>query len=249
MFEPRWYRRMMEGERFTSFQVTHFETDLWIGVNPSSFHPSMPQFVLNKIIEIRSVLDQFIISCPSFKTSLTPIANDGKAPYYVQRMMDVTQKSNTGPFSSVAGMFAEETGKALLESYPIQEVIVENGGDIFIYIKKDLEVSVYAGNSPLSNKIALIVPASQGPLGLCTSSATVGPSLSLGNTDATMIACSDTALADAFATLFGNIVKSQRDINEALLLSEKFPEILSILIIVGDQFGIKGKFPIKPIIQ
>jgi ApbE superfamily uncharacterized protein (UPF0280 family) len=238
---------MMEGDRFTSFQVTHFETDLWIGVDPYSYHISMHDFVLKKIREIRASLEQYIAIYPAFKHSLTPLPDDTKASHYVQSMIHATQKSGTGPFSSVAGMFAQEIGMALIDTYRVNEVIVENGGDLFLYIKNDLEVAIYAGNSPLSNKIAVVLPASESPVGLCTSSATVGPSLSLGNTDATMIACSDASLADAFATRFGNMVKSAADINGALADSELFPEIKSILIIIGDQFGVKGKFPIKPI--
>jgi uncharacterized protein len=248
MFEPRWYRRMMEGERFTSFQVTHFETDLWIGVDPYSFHNSMPEFVLNTIKDIRIALEHYILQYPAFRHSLTPLPYDPKAPSYANSMITATRKSGTGPFSAVAGMFAQEIGKALIETYRVNEVIVENGGDLFIYVKNDLEVAIYAGNSPLSNKIAVVIPASESPVGLCTSSATVGPSLSLGNTDATMIACSDAALADAFATRFGNEVKTAGDINNALTLSEQFPEISSILIIMDDRFGIKGKYAIKPIL-
>ena len=94
--------------------------------------------------------------------------------------------------------------------------------------------------------MAIIVPASFSPLGLCTSSGTVGHSLSFGKADAAMIACKDAALADAFATRFGNEVKTPADIPAAIKLSEDFHDILSILMIAGDQLGVRGKFQLRP---
>ena len=248
MFEPRWYRRLMEGERFTSFTTTYLETDLWIGVNPSSYHPDMPGFALNKSKELRIIMDNYIATHPKFLTSLIPIKSDSLSHPIIQAMINATIISGTGPMSAVAGAFAQFIGEAIIKEYNTQEIIVENGGDIYLSIKNDLEVGVFAGNSPLSNKMAIIVPASFSPLGLCTSSGTVGHSLSFGKADAAMIVCKNAALADAFATRFGNEVKSSADIPAAIKFSEDFHDILSILLIAGDQLGVRGKFQLRPIL-
>jgi len=248
MFEPRWYRRLMEGERFTSFTITYLETDLWIGVNPFSYHPDMPGFTLKKSKELRVIMDNYIAIHPEFLTSLIPIKPDSLSHPIIQAMINATIISGTGPMSAVAGAFAQFIGEAIAKEFNAQEIIVENGGDIYLSIKNDLEVGVFAGNSPLSNKMAIIVPASFSPLGLCTSSGTVGHSLSFGKADAAMIACKDAALADAFATRFGNEVKTPADIPAAIKLSEDFHEILSILLIADDQLGVRGKFQLRPML-
>jgi ApbE superfamily uncharacterized protein (UPF0280 family) len=238
---------MMAGERFISFTITYLETDLWIGINPSSFHPGIPDFVLAKTKELRTILDKYISVHPEFLTSLVPISPDLSAHPVIQAMINATFSSGTGPMSAVAGAFAQFVGEAIVTKFNVQEILVENGGDIYLSIQNDLEVVVFAGTSPLSNKLAVIIPATFSPMGLCTSSGTVGHSLSFGKADAAMIGCKDTALADAYATRFGNEVKNPGDIPAAIKLSESFPEILSILLIAGDQLGIRGKFRIKPV--
>jgi ApbE superfamily uncharacterized protein (UPF0280 family) len=160
-------------------------------------------------------------------------------------MAEAADRAGVGPMASVAGAFSEAVGKHLLEKFDIQELVVENGGDIFLKIERNLLMSVYAGNSPLSEKIGIEIQALESPLGVCTSAGTVGPSISFGKADAAMIICRNTALADAFATAFGNMVKSPENVQEAINQTEQFPEILSAVIICRDKIGIRGKFDMK----
>jgi ApbE superfamily uncharacterized protein (UPF0280 family) len=208
----------------------------------------MRPFVLNKVVYLRNVLDTYIAKRPEFLTSLVPIDDDIAAHQVIRSMIQSSAKAGIGPMSAVAGVFAQFVGEALISEFRVSEVIVENGGDLYLQILNDLEVGIYAGHSPLSNKLAVIVPASLSPLGLCTSSGTVGHSLSFGKADAAMIACNDASLADALATRFGNEVKTPLDIPNALKLSENFPEILSVVIIIEDKIGVKGLFGIQPVL-
>lgn len=248
MYEPRWYRKIVDSERFTTFQVEWLETDLWVAVDCPSFNPGIPTFILAQTKELRNILDQYIRKNEQFLHSLTPIADDINAPDEVRRMLLASSIAEIGPMSAVAGLFSEIIGNRVIQQFNVQEIIVENGGDLFISIKKNIDILVYAGNSPLSNKIAVTIPHEISPLGLCTSSGTVGHSLSFGKADAVMIACKDTALADSLATRFGNEVKNPDDIEPAIKLAESFSEILSILIIIEDRIGIRGKFAVKPYI-
>jgi len=115
-------------------------------------------------------------------------------------MMNASEQTGIGPMSAVAGAFSYHIGNMLEQRYGLKEVIVENGGDLYLNITKDTLISVYAGNSPLSEKVGLRVPAEYSPLGICTSAGTVGPSLNFGAADAVMVACKNTLLADSYAT-------------------------------------------------
>jgi ApbE superfamily uncharacterized protein (UPF0280 family) len=238
----------MEGDRFISFQVSYLETDLWIGVDKPSYNPSINKFVLEKIIALRRSIDNYILRNPLFKTSLSPIPDDFEAPAEARAMIHASAISETGPMSAVAGLFSQVIGEYVIREYNVKELVVENGGDIFLKALNNIDIAIYAGKSELSNKIAITIPGNATPVGLCTSSGTVGPSLSFGKADAVMIACKNATIADALATRFGNEVKSGEDINRVLALSENFNEIELIVIIVEDKIGIRGKFTMKPLL-
>jgi ApbE superfamily uncharacterized protein (UPF0280 family) len=127
----------------------------------------------------------------------------------------------------------------------LTELVIENGGDNYIKIAHPAVVSVFAGASPLSEKIGLEILPGQTPLGICTSSGTIGPSLSFGNADALTIVSRDPAWADAYATYFGNRVKTASDIEPVLDDIAGQPEILGALIVVGERMGIRGQFPLR----
>jgi hypothetical protein len=140
--------------------------------------------------------------------------------------------------AAVAGAIAEFVGKSLLKYST--EVIVENGGDIFVSAAEEIIIKIFAGESPLSEKIGLKVLPSEMPLGVCTSSGTVGPSLSFGKADAVTIVSPSTALADAVATAVGNRVKKSNDIPFSLKVAASLPGIKGVVLIVGEKMGVWG---------
>jgi uncharacterized protein len=235
----------MDNKRFKSFVVKHFETNLWIGINHESYKADLPSFCLNFIKLHRKLLDDFIRSNETFRTSLVPLPYNNLAPEIAREMYLSSQNSDTGPMASVAGAFADMLGKEIIKKYNPKELIIENGGDIFVLAEKAMNVAVFAGNSPLSEKIGIMIPNEITPLGICTSSAKVGPSLSLGVSDATMIVCKKTALADGFATKFGNMIHSESDVMPVLEKIKKVPEIISTLIVCNNKFGIAGKLKLE----
>lgn len=245
MIEQRIYRNQFSQQRFRSFGINYKETDLWIGVDPESFREEMKDAALAKVITLRTDLEVYLLKDPTFGRTFEPHQVEPNAPKIVKVMAEAANRAGVGPMAAVAGAFSEAVGKHLLENFEIQELVVENGGDIFLKINQNLLMSVYAGNSPLSEKIGIEIPAEESPLGVCTSAGTVGPSVSLGKTDATMIICRNTALADAFATGFGNLVQNSEDVQVIINQTEQFPEILSAVIICRDKIGIRGQFEIK----
>ena len=245
MIEQRTYRNQFSQQRFRSFTVNYKETDLWIGVDPESFREEMCEGALIKVIALRTEMEAYLLTDPVFGKTFEPHQAEPNAPEIVRVMAEAADRAGVGPMAAVAGAFAEAVGRHLMELFDIQELVVENGGDIFLKINRNLLMSVYAGNSPLSEKIGIEIQASESPLGVCTSAGTVGPSVSLGKTDATMIICRNTALADAFATGFGNLVKTPEDVQKVIDQIAHFPEILSAVIICRDKIGIRGQFEMK----
>jgi hypothetical protein len=244
-FVARTYRTQFNSLRFSSFEVKYKETDLWIGIDSTSFNEEMKTVAAAKTEELRKKLDNYIETEPFFKKSLKPFQPSETAPAEAKAMAAATEIAGVGPMASVAGLFAREVGEAILQNFSVEEMVIENGGDIFAVIKNELVLSVFAGESPLSEKIGLVIPAETGKIGICTSAGTVGPSLSFGKADAVVVICRDAVLADAFATAFGNKVKSPNDVEKVINQSEKYPEILSMLIVCEDKVGIRGDFEIR----
>lgn len=244
-FEQRSYRNQFNTSRFTGFELKYRETDLWIGVDPVSFKPEIKEAALKKIQSLREKLDSYIQSEPFFKKSLKPFQPAENAPEEAFEMAQAAQKAGIGPMSTVAGLFARETGIEIIQNFSVEELVIENGGDIFALLKKNLVLSVFAGDSPLSQKIGFEITPQTSPLGICTSSGTVGPSLSYGKTDAVVAVSQNVLVADAFATAFGNKVKSPNDVEKVINQAGNFPEILALLIICEDKIGIWGEYEIK----
>ncbi len=145
--------------------------------------------------------------------------------------------------AAVAGALAEAAGLFLLNHSP--EVIVENGGDIFISVIEPVSVGIYAGNSPFAGKLALRVNPARGPLGICTSSGNVGPSLSFGKADAAVAVSPSTPLADAAATALGNMVKSPDDLEATLEFAKKIEGVTGALLIYRDKIAAWGDLELQ----
>lgn len=244
-YQLRNYRQKFNTRRFRGFQVSYRETDLWVGVDTGSFQEEMGSIIQARVVELRHELDQYINTEPEFVKCLQPFQPHDAAPSEAKEMALAAARAGTGPMSAVAGLFSREAGKAISKNFSVKEFVIENGGDIFATLEDEFIYSVYAGKSPLSEKIGIAIPQRIREIGVCTSSGTVGPSLSFGKADAVAVACRDVLLADAFATALGNVVKSPADIPGALELSESFPEIISVVIVCEDRVGVRGEFEIK----
>jgi ApbE superfamily uncharacterized protein (UPF0280 family) len=240
MGEPRFYRHWIKDSELISFEVTVKQTDLYI-----RSQRNLKDKALDSVLKHRSSLDAYIGHHPFFLTTLEPYQSEPEAPAIVEEMSRVSQLAGVGPMAAVAGAIAEAVGKDLLAFS--SEIIVENGGDIFLKISKKRLVGIYAGQSAFTKKIALEIMPRETPLGICTSSGTVGHSLSLGNADAAIALSSSAALADAAATALGNVVKAADDIPEALEKARCIKGLRGVVIIVGDKLGVWGKVRIVPL--
>lgn len=234
-FQPRYYRDWSKDRDLVSFNVMIKETDLYIRARK---HLKEQAFEI--VQRQRSLLENYITKHPGFMTALVPFPVGPDAPAIVKAMAEAAQKVNVGPMAAVAGAFAEFVGRDLVKYSA--EVIVENGGDIFIKTAKSRLVGIYAGeDSPLTGRVAIKIEPADSPLGVCTSSGTVGHSLSFGKADAVVVLSHSAALADAGATAVGNLVKTETDVQLALDYARTIKGIVGVAVLINDKMGVWGK--------
>ena len=233
MYQPRTYRHLIKDSDLVSFNVGIKETDLYIRAQRN-----LKAEALKSIAKHRTPLEEYIESHPVFLTSLEPCSVDDDAPTIVRDMAQAGKIVGVGPMAAVAGAIAEAVGKDLL-TYT-SEIIIENGGDIFIKTSTTRLIGIFAGKSPLTGKIALEITPAETHLGICTSSGTVGHSLSLGAADAVIVLSHSTALADAAATSIGNGIKTADDITAAIEQAQIIDGLGGVVIIKGDKIGLWG---------
>lgn len=203
--------------------------------------------------QARADLDAYIASDPVFLTTLEPHAVPRTAPAIVRTMAEAAASCGVGPMAAVAGAIAEWVGRGLEHASPGQgrhpEIIVENGGDIYLRSARARTIGVFAGTSPFTGKVALEIGPEQaaGGLGVCTSSGTVGPSLSFGRADAAIILAGSAALADAVATATGNRVKEEGDLQGAVDYACAIPGVSGAVVILGSKLAVKGRVTLKPL--
>jgi ApbE superfamily uncharacterized protein (UPF0280 family) len=239
------YRSLHEASNLHYFNVTIKETDLAIGVDKESYTDSLLSVCQKEIIRVRGDLESYIDLHPEFKTTFFPIELLPGAPKIACTMAGAALKAGVGPMAAVAGSIAQAIGEKL-EKY-VNEVIAENGGDIYIKTKRERVVAVFAGESKFSHRIGIKVSAAESPLGICTSSATVGPSISLGKADAMVIKGVNAALADAVASGAGNQVQTEEDLVKAIKFAQNISGITGALAIKGDKMAAWGSIEIVPL--
>ncbi|MFC2012873.1 UPF0280 family protein [Chloroflexota bacterium] len=240
MYEPRTYRHWVKAKDLISFNVLVKETDLCIRAT-SNLKGKARRLVL----KYRNSLERYIARHPDFLTSLEPVPLDEDAPSIVKAMSRAANKTGVGPMATVAGAIAEFVGNDLLDFSP--EIIVENGGDIFLKSLSKKTIAIYAGPSPLTGKIGLEIEAADTPLGVCTSSGTVGPSLSYGKADAVITVAGSAALADAAATATGNLIKQASDIPAGIEFARGIDGLTGVIIIKGSDMGLWGNLKVCPL--
>lgn len=216
------------------------ETDLFVHA-PGH----LEQLTRDLILQHRGYIESYIKMYPEFATALTPWRITGPAPMIIRDMATAAEKAGVGPMAAVAGAIAEHVGTDLLSH--TDEVVVENGGDIFFKTNDPLTIGIFAGRSPLSLKIGLRIDPGEEPVAVCTSSGTVGHSLSLGKADAVCVISRSCSLADTVATSVGNRLKSEADIQKAIDFGKNIQGVMGLVVIIGNKIGAWGDAEIIPL--
>jgi len=195
-----------------------------------------------EILYQRKCLEEYILCYPQFALTFNPFPVGTDAPKIVQRMADASAKMEVGPMAAVAGAISEYAVRAMIQA-GASHAIVDNGGDIALYIDRPVTVGVYSGRRKLNDFALRFLPEST-LIGICTSSANIGPSISLGKADAATVISKDVILADAAATALGNQIQNQ----DNTVIKAAFKKFLNsgiqgMIIIIEDTIGFAGDIP------
>lgn len=224
------------------YRVAVGESDLWIQSGQD-----LKLEIEHYLKFYRRQLKVYLDAHPGFREALTPWPEDQQAPEIVQLMIRAAKATGVGPMAAVAGAIAAMVGK-VFEPQLHPELIIENGGDIYLRSRKERVIGVFAGlNSPFSGKLGVLIKPQPTGSGVCTSSGTMGPSLSFGKADAVTVVASDPALADAAATAGANLVKNSLDLPKAIDFLRDIPGISGALIIKDQKIAVWGEIELTPI--
>lgn len=238
-YRQRRYRLLVDADKssLATFNVTVEESDLLI----RAADVSLQKFARERLIYYRHQLELFLEQFPEVRFQLYPFDAPEYAllPKVVSSMIAAGKQAGVGPMAAVAGAIAEAVGRDLLTLSPV--VMIENGGDIFLSGASAYTVGIFAGQSPFSGKLGIQISRSDNfSAGICTSSSTVGHSLSLGMADAVCIYADSVALADALATAMGNEIRTRNDLEPTIQKALDFDSVYGAVAILGDEMAAAG---------
>ena len=236
-YQRRFYRDWVKAKDLRFSCVNFKETDLQILTDK----PLDKEFVRERIHLYRWDIENYIIKDRRFLTALKPIEVELNAPPIVKEMNAAAKLANVGPMAAVAGAIAQFIGKDLLKK-GYKDVIIENGGDIFLASRRSRVVRIYTGLPKIWKNLSIKIAPRAMPLGICTSSGTIGHSLSFGSADSVVILSKNAALADAAATAVSNRVQSKEDLQNALKFVRSIKGLKGAIIITKNNLASWGEF-------
>ncbi|HUV01936.1 MAG TPA: UPF0280 family protein [Desulfobacteria bacterium] len=223
------------------------ETFVWITADEKRYI----EIAKEEIRQRRRDLERFVRWHPYFLVTFERYRTEvevggtretGEIPEVVRRMIDAASGFGIGPMAAVAGTLAEFAVETMRDAGATY-AMVDNGGDIALINDREVLVGIYAGESQFSNTLALRIKPSPALTGICTSSGTVGHSISFGTADAATVISKSAALSDAAATALCNTVTDEQSIKEAFRAINHVDGIEGALVIYKDTLATWGKVP------
>jgi len=236
MYEERFYRNKILSK--FKVEVSFQESDLLI-CSDKEIAKEKAQGILVKYYK---QIEEYITGNPLFLRSLSPLEIDQAAPPIINEMLEASKVTGIGPFSSVAGAVAQYVGGELLGD--CQELIVENGGDIFLKINQDKIIGVYLGQEFKINELNLKIKKRSQAFGVASSSSTLGHSLNFGKADLVSVVAKNIIIADGFATAISNRIKKIEDVDKVLAEAKQNLAIEGLLVAFGEKIFLWGDLEI-----
>ncbi|MBP7585264.1 MAG: UPF0280 family protein [Spirochaetes bacterium] len=237
-YSERFYRDFSASGRWTTFRVKVESTDLYVRAARD-----LSERTRSIVERVRAELRAHIARQDVFLSSFTPVAAMEDVPEVVRRMYRASERAGVGPMAAVAGAIAELVGTELAAES--DELIIENGGDIWMRVREPVTMGIFAGYSKFSGRLAVRIHPRKTPLGACCSSGKHGHSTSLGRADAVTVFSPDAALADAVATEACNRVRREEDLPLALEYALGIPGITGVLAVMGDSLAVRGDVELR----
>lgn len=195
--------------------------------------------VRETVLTQRDRLERYIAANPVFRESLLPVAVSDAAPGIVRSMARAGGAAGVGPMAAVAGAICDAVAGALASS--VRELLLENGGDLYVASSRERIVGIFAGDAERGPALGLRLSPERTPVGVCTSSGRVGHSLSLGDSAAATVIAASCALADAAATAVGNRVRGSNGVREGLAAAREIPGVLGVVVLRDGRLGVWGE--------
>lgn len=205
------YRDLVKEQDLRLTHIMDKESDIRVFTNKKLDR----HFLEERLRGYRYDIENYISMDRRFLFSLKPIEVESHAPQIVKEMALCSKIANVGPMAAVAGAIAQFLGRDLLKS-GYRDVIVENGGDIFLKTRKARSIGIYAGRAKAWSKLKLKIKPSDTPLGVCASSGTIGQSLGFGVADCVIVVSKQSVLAGAVAFAAANLVQSADSLQKAV---------------------------------
>ena len=245
IFEPKSYHHYFREGRFMGFSIVINRNSFWIGTDPFSFKPEMKELAEERIKTVIGELENYMADEPFFKKSLKPCEVTEAAPEIIKKAAKAAFLGGTGPMAAIPAVLCETISEAMLANFQLEELIVEDGNNLYLKLQESLNVCIFAGESPLSEMAGINIKPEQTPVAVCSSSGTKGSLLNYGKADVVLVASANAALAGALATGFNNLLKKPADVEKVLARAKAIPEVTGALTVFDDQVGLHGSFELN----
>jgi ApbE superfamily uncharacterized protein (UPF0280 family) len=207
----------------------------------------------NSFYQYRKELEKYVEKDTRFLESFSPVKVNTDLKI-IKKMAEAAWICDVGPMAAVAGALADLmmdsmknqdiNGKSSLP--PVKVALIENGGEIIVDSIKPMKIALFAGNNELNLNLGFLIEKKDCPIGIGTSSATVGHAFSFGEADAVTVFAKDASLADAAATKVANAVKGiniEASIKKGLDITDDLEGVYGAFISREDKVGHTGKIP------
>ncbi len=236
MNQVKEYRSRVTARDLISTRVRLRESDLLVRGERDLEQPAR-----EALERYRRELENYLFLHPEWGRSLVPVPAGEESPPIAAAMSRAAAVCGVGPLAAVAGALAWFVGRALS---PLSgELIVENGGDIFLHSRRTRTILVgTGGHSAFPGEIGLRIAGRAEPIGVAASSGTGGRSLSWGRAAAAVVLAADSIIADAAATALGNRIRSpgRESIEAAVGAVADLPGVIGCLAVCENLLAVRG---------
>ncbi|MBN2072408.1 MAG: UPF0280 family protein [Actinobacteria bacterium] len=234
------YRYRIKASMEHSWNLVYRYSDLFLSSNTDVIKRAM-----ELVRDFYRQIDKVISSNPRFLKSLVPLKAEEDYTAVIKKMCHAAGELNVGPMAAVAGAVCDYIAEGLPDR-ACRDLIIENGGDLYLRSRRDLSVGLYIKGSSIGDSLSLQIKGNQTPCGLCSSSGRFGHSLSLGKSDLVTVMAVSTITADAAATAIANSIISENDIDKTINIYRGKKGIRGILIVKNERIGIWGNITLSP---